>query len=571
MAEIKFVALGGQNERGKNAFVISVDDDLFVFDAGIKFPERSVLGIDVVIPSFEYLKANAKKVKGIFLSNPSSQNAGAISYILRDIDAPVYCNKLTTTILKYRNMKYRIKNRENNFKIVNDKEIIDFGKNKVEVFRTTASFPSTFGYALHTEDGTVVYAGDYIMDGNEQSWFSTDLNHLSEISKKGVLALISDAEYASRLSYTVPNHRIDKFIAGPMKDMKKRLVIGMFEEDVFKLFEIIAQAKEQGRKISIYGKTLTKVVESKVIQDSLGLKTSDIVEVSEFNKSENGILILTGAGDLLYSRLAKIASGNDEHVEFTEQDIIILATPPAAGVEKRHAEVLDELARTPAKLIALSDRNIWSMRASYEDIKLMTRIMKPKCFIPIKGLYKDFLMAEKAALEAGVSPRNIQLVNNGQVLKITNDQKLVISTESVKTADIYVDGIGVGDIGAIVLNERKQLATDGVVIIGANINDKTKELVSLIDIQMRGVIYIQEDNPIFKLMQKQITDILEKYRNEGKINPKAFDLNEIKKEIVSRIRTTIKQETGKQPIVLVIVNEINLNSFYEPKIINNQK
>lgn len=571
MAEIKFVALGGQNERGKNAFVISVDDDLFVFDAGIKFPERSVLGIDVVIPSFEYLKANAKKVKGIFLSNPSSQNAGAISYILRDIDAPVYCNKLTTTILKYRNMKYRIKNRENNFKIVNDKEIIDFGKNKVEVFRTTASFPSTFGYALHTEDGTVVYAGDYIMDGNEQSWFSTDLNHLSEISKKGVLALISDAEYASRLSYTVPNHRIDKFIAGPMKDMKKRLVIGMFEEDVFKLFEIIAQAKEQGRKISIYGKTLTKVVESKVIQDSLGLKTSDIVEVSEFNKSENGILILTGAGDLLYSRLAKIASGNDEHVEFTEQDIIILATPPAAGVEKRHAEVLDELARTPAKLIALSDRNIWSMRASYEDIKLMTRIMKPKCFIPIKGLYKDFLMAEKAALEAGVSPRNIQLVNNGQVLKITNDQKLVISTESVKTADIYVDGIGVGDIGAIVLNERKQLATDGVVIIGANINDKTKELVSLIDIQMRGVIYIQEDNPIFKLMQKQITDILEKYRNEGKINPKAFDLNEIKKEIVSRIRTTIKQETGKQPIVLVIVNEINLNSFYEPKINNNQK
>ncbi|ARU92085.1 metallo-beta-lactamase superfamily hydrolase [Spiroplasma clarkii] len=531
MAEIKFVALGGQDERGKNTFVISVDDELFVFDAGIKFPERSILGIDVVIPSFDYLKANAKKVKGIFLSNPSSQNAGAVSYILREIDAPVYCNKLTTTILKYRNMKYRIKNRENNFKVVNDKDIIDFGKNKVEVFRTTASFPSTFGFALHTESGTIVYAGDYIIDGNEQSWFSTDLNHLSDISKKGVLALISDSEYASRIGYTVPNHRIDKFIVGPMKDMKKRLVIGMFEENVFKFFEIVLQAKEQGRKISIYGKTLTKVVESKIIQDALGLKPADIVEVSEFNKSTDGILILTGAGDLLYSRLAKIASGNDDNVEFTENDIIVLATPPAAGVEKRHAEVLDELARTPAKLVSLSDRNIWSMRASYEDIKLMTRIMKPKCFIPIKGLYKDFLMAEKAALEAGVEPRNIQLVNNGQVLKFTNDEKLVISSEVVKTADIYVDGIGVGDIGAIVLNERKQLATDGAVIIGANIDDKTKELVSLIDIQMRGVIYIQEDNPIFKLMQKQITDILERAKVDGKLNPNAYDLAEIKKRL----------------------------------------
>ncbi|QEH61574.1 ribonuclease J [Spiroplasma chinense] len=565
MAEIKFMALGGQDERGKNTFIVSVDEDLFVFDVGIKFPERSILGIDVVIPSFDFLKANSKKIKGIFLSNPSSNNAGAISYILREIDAPVYCNELTTTILKYRNLKYRIKNRENNFKIVRDKEIIEFGKNKVEFFRTTSSFPETFGFALHTEDGVIVYAGDYIMDGSEQSWFSTDMNHLSKIAEKGVLALISDSEYASRVGYTVPNHRIEKFITAPMKDMKHRLVLGMFEEDVFKLFEIIKQAKEQGRKMAIYGKTLVKVVESKIIQESLGINKNDIISLNDYMKSDDGILILTGAGDLLYSRLAKIATGNDDVIEFSEKDTIILATPPAAGVEKRHAEVLDELARTNANIIALSDRNIWSMRASYEDIKMMTRIMKPKSFIPIKGLYKDFLSAEKAALEAGVKQENIQLINNGQVLKISKEGKLVIASEMVKTSDVYVDGIGVGDIGAVVLNERKQLATDGAVIIGANIDEKTKELVSLIDIQMRGVIYIQEDNPIFKLMQKQIIDILDRHRTDTKNNPTAYDLNVIKKEIISRIRSTIKQDTGKQPIVLVIVNEINISSFYEPR------
>lgn len=565
MAEIKFLALGGQDERGKNIFIVSVDDDLFVFDAGIKFPERSILGIDVVIPSFDYLKANSKRIKGIFLSNPSSNNAGSISYILRDIDVPVYCNELTTTILKYRNLKYRIKNRENNFKIIKDKEIIKFGKNSIEVFRATASFPESFCFALHTEDGTIVYAGDYIMDGNEQSWFSTDMNHLYKISEKGVLAFISDSEFASRIGYTVPNHRIEKYITTPMKDMKHRIVLGIFEEDVFKLFEIIRQAKEQGRKMAIYGKTLVKVVESKIIQDSLGISKNDIISLEEYAKSEDGILILTGAGDLLYSRMAKIAAGNDDIIEFSEKDVIILATPPAAGVEKRHAEILDELARTNAKLIALSDKNIWSMRASYEDIKLMTRIMNPKSFIPIKGLYKDFLCAEKAAQEAGIKPENIQLINNGQVLRINKNGKLIISSEVVKTSDVYVDGIGVGDIGAVVLNERKQLATDGAVIIGANLDDKTKELVSLIDIQMRGVIYIQDDNPIFKLLQKQIIDIFDKHREAMKINPNSYDMSLIKKEIISRTRSTLKQDTGKQPIVLVIVNEINTGSFYEPR------
>ncbi|QHX36455.1 ribonuclease J [Spiroplasma sp. BIUS-1] len=564
MADIKFMALGGQDERGKNIFVISVNDDLYIFDAGIKFPERSVLGIDVIIPNFEYLKANAKKIKGIFLSNPSSNNSGAISYILREIDVPVYCNELTTTILKYRNMKYRIKNRENNFKIINDKDIVSFGDVKIEAFRTTAAFPESFGFAMHTEDGVIVYAGDYIIDGNEQSYFSTDMNHLNEIAKKGVLAFISDAEYASRIGYTVPNHRIEKFIAAPMKDKKRRLILGMFEEDVFKLFEIIKQAKANDRKIAVYGKTITKVVESKVIQESLQISEKDVISIEDFMKSEDGILLLTGAGDLLYTRLAKIAAGNDDKVEFTENDTIILATPPAAGVEKRHAEILDELARTNAKLVSLSDKNIWSMRASYEDIKLMTIIMKPKSFIPIKGLYKDFLNAERAAIEAGVEKKNIQLINNGQILKISEEGKLIIASDSIKTADVYVDGIGVGDIGAVVLNERKQLATDGAVIIGANVNNKTKDLISLIDIQMRGVIYITEENPIFKLMQKQIIDILEKYKNEAKTNPNAYDLNAIKKEIVSRIRTTLKQETGKQPIVLVIINEID-GTFFEPK------
>ncbi|AHI54188.1 metallo-beta-lactamase superfamily hydrolase [Spiroplasma sabaudiense Ar-1343] len=563
MTQINFMALGGQDERGKNLFIVEVNEELFIFDSGIKFPEKGILGIDIVIPNLEFLKNNKHRVKGVFISNPAAYNAGSINYILREVDAPVYCNELTTLVLKYKTQKLRLKNRENNFKIVKDKEILKIGSLQVEVFRTTSSFPESFGFAIQTDLGSIVYIGDYIMDGKEQSYFSTDLQHLNSISEKGVLALISDAECASRHSYTVPNHKIEAKIAGPMKE-KARLIIGIFEEDIFKFSEIAREAIKNNRKMAIYGRSLATILESQLIKDKMNISEDNIFSINEFMESENGILLVTGTGDLLYSRLAKIATGNDTTIEFTEKDIIILATPPAPGVEMRHAQILDELARTNARLIVLSEKNIWAMHASYEDIKLMTRIMKPQYFIPVKALYKDFLEAEKAAIEAGVKPENVGLIDNGQILTITPSKKLIVSKETIKVGDIYVDGTGIGDIGAVVLNERKQLATDGVIIIGANLIEKDKELTSLIDIQMRGVIYINEDNPIFKSMQKNVVDILEKAQSEFKTNPNAFDLNNIKREIISKTKSLVKQDTGKQPIVLVIINEID-GSIFEPR------
>ncbi|AXK51491.1 ribonuclease J [Spiroplasma alleghenense] len=563
MSEIKFMALGGQDERGKNLFIVDVDEDLFIFDSGIKFPEKGILGIDIVIPNLEFIKNNKHRVKGVFISNPAAYNAGSINYILREVDVPVFCNELTTLVLKYKTQKFRLKNRENNFKIVKDKEIIKFGKVEVEVFRTTSSFPESFGYAIKTDQGAIVYIGDYIIDGKEQSYFSTDLHHLNKISENGVLALISDAECASRKSYTVPNHKIEAKIAGPMKE-KARLIIGIFEEDIFKFSEIAREAIRNNRKMAIYGRSLATILESPIIKTKLNISEENIFSINDFMESDNGILLVTGTGDLLYSRLAKIATGNDTVIEFTEKDIIILATPPAPGVEMRHAQILDELARTNAKLVVLSEKNIWAMHASYEDIKLMTKIMNPKFFIPVKALYKDFLQAEKAAIEAGVKPENVGLIDNGQVLTITQSGKLVVAKEEIKTGDVYVDGTGIGDIGAVVLNERKQLATDGVIIVGANLNENDKELTSLIDIQMRGVIYINEDNPIFKLMQKNVVDILEKAKEDYKNKPESFDLNLIKREIISKMKSIVKQDTGKQPIVLVIINEIT-GSVFEPR------
>ncbi|KAJ3615857.1 hypothetical protein Zmor_012240 [Zophobas morio] len=476
----------------------------------------------------------------------------------------VYCNELVAVVIKQNLLRMRVRSNDSRIKIIKAEDVLKFGKVSVEIFQTTASYPETFGYAIHTPIGTIVYMGDYVIDGSEQSYFSTNMKHINEIATKDVLAFISDSENASRLDYTVPHHRIEKFISAPMKDKQKRLIIGIFEEDVFKLFEVLSQAKEAGRKVAIYGRTLQKVIENTTLLKNLGFEKNQIISVEEFNKNNDNVLVIAGTVEGLYSQLAKIANGNDDLVEFTENDTLIIATPPAAGIEKKHAEILDELARTNAKLIALSDKNIWSMKASFEDIKFMTRILSPKAFVPIKGLFKDLLQAERAAKEAGVREGHTALIDNGQILKITKDGDCIIAREEIKASDAYIDGIGVGDIGSVVLNERRQLATDGAVIIGANIDVKTKELVSLVDMQMRGVIYIQDENPIFKAIHKQINDILDKGVATFKEDPRKFDINDIRKEIISKVRTIIKKDAGKQPIVLAVINEIDGN-YFEPK------
>ncbi|WP_100609825.1 ribonuclease J [Entomoplasma freundtii] len=559
MGNIKFMALGGQDERGKNLYVLEIDDELFVLDAGLKFPDKGILGVDMVIPNFDYLKDNRQRVKAIFLTNASAYNSGATNYLLKDLDVPVYCNPITAQVLKIKAQRARMRNRDSNYHVVHDKEIINFTSTKVEVFRLTASSPQTLGFAFSTKQGAVIYLGDYIIDGQEQSSFSTDFANLAKISERGVLALISDTASASRRGFTAPNHKIESYIATPFKEKHKRIIIGIFEEDLFKVGEIIRAAQENNRKIAVYGRTMSSLLDSNLLAD-FNVRKEDLMSPEEYKTSENGVLIISGNAEVLYSKLNKIANNNDEVVDFTENDLVILATPPAPGVEKRHAQILDELARTEARIMALSDRNIWAMNSSYEDLKVMVSIFKPKYFIPIKALYKDFLEAESAALSAGVKPGNVGIIDNGQVLNLAGRQ-LAVTDRTIKNGDTYVDGLGIGDIGNVVLNERKQLASDGVIIVGVSIDSRSKALVSSIDIQMRGVIYIKEENTIFKTLQKQIADIMTKGQSDYRTNPSSYDLNEIKKEIITKVRSVIKQESGKQPMVLAIANEINEKDF----------
>ncbi|KAF5295776.1 hypothetical protein FQA39_LY12949 [Lamprigera yunnana] len=524
---LNLLAIGGQDERGKNLFALEINEEIFILDAGVKFPDKGILGVDVVIPKLEYLKANADKIKGIFLTNPASYNAGAVGYILKVIDTTIYCNEITQLVTKIKLERLRVRNKENNFVVLKDKQKIKVGNVEIQTFKTTSASPQSLGYVFKTDEGNIVYAGDYIIDGKEESYFSTDFNHINDISKEGVLALIADAEFASRMDFTVPNHKIENFIATPFKEKKTRIAIGIL------------------KKISlIYGRTMTEIIKSNMISSNkdLMITDEDLISIEEYMQSNNGVLIISGTADVLYSKLTKIATGNDSVVEFANNDLIILATPPAAGVEKRHAEILDELARTDARLIAL------------------TSMLKPKYFIPVKALYKDFLKAEKAAIEAGVLQENIGIIDNGEILKFLKNE-LQLQTKKLIMEIFSLIGISANDIGSVVLNERKQLATDGVIIIGATIDSRTKEVISLIDTQMRGVIYINEENPIFKIVQKNIENILEAGQETFRTSPETYDINDVKKEIASKVKSLIKQESGKMPIILVMITEVGTSEL----------
>ncbi|WP_381415370.1 ribonuclease J [Spiroplasma endosymbiont of Anurida maritima] len=555
MSNIKFFALGGLDERGKNLYCLEVDNNIFLFDAGVKKPGKGILGIDVVVASYDYLKENKNRIKGIFISKAADFSSGGVSYLLKDLPINVYASDLSIKAIEISLNLFKIKNKSNLLKQIKSKDVLDFGDVSVEVFSTTSNIPNSFGFAVKTKAGVIIYTGDYIFDAKADRGFEFDMQHLNSITKNNeILLLLSDSATASRKGYTAPNHKITPYIERAVQESKGRIILACYEQDIQKIKELLQLLDGEKRFVGIYGQTLYELLKMMIEKKQINLKGIKIVSLKEAAKMDNSIILVSGSGERLYSRLIKIATSNDENLEINETDTIVLATPPDPGSELNHANVLDELARTIAKVVPLSDKKVWTMSASYEDIKLMTSICKPKYFIPLRGLYKEFVKARDAAVEAGVKEENVIIIDNGQVVNFENG-KLTKTNKNIKVSDTYVDGIGVGDIGSVVLKERNQLATDGVAIIGASVDAKSKKILSLIDTQLRGVIFIQESSSIFKKMQSIVTDILEKNRKKHE-SEQVYDLNGIKGEIRKAMADIIKNETGKTPIILVTINEL---------------
>ena len=548
MSKIRIFALGGLNEDGKNMYVVEADKDIFIFDAGLKYPKDRLLGIDYIIPSFKYLKDNIKKVKGIFLSHGHESNMGAISDILMDLpDIPIYGLKYTMEVLKLQLAIDKVVAR--NLHEIKSDVRIDFGKFSIFPIRVTHSIPDSTLYVLNTPDGSVVYGGVFIFDPTMTDCFGCDIGKLAYIGKQRVLCLMTESMYAEREGFTSPNHRASSFIREVLHNNENRIIMSVLPAHIYRIQEIFDEVSKTNRKIVIMGKYLQDIINKSLELKYLNINRTKIGDLSNLN--DKGIIILVSDfKDKPYANLERILKDNDKYVRLQESDTIFITEPMYMGVEKRMVMIMDEFAKRKINIVSLSNKKHLLFHPSKEDLMLMINMMKPKYYFPIKGNYKDQVENANLALKLGIDKNNIILKQNGDVVTFING-KLIEREENIKIDEVLIDGKSQNDIGELVLKDREMLAEAGIVLVTATIDKKTKEILAGPEILTRGFIYVKDNMDILKE-----SSVISERIIKNNIYENHVDYNTIKQDIRTTLGKYFYETTECRPMIITVISEV---------------
>ncbi len=558
---VKIIALGGQAEMGKNLYVININNKLFIVDAGFRFPESEKLGVDVIIPSFDYLKEHESDIQGIFITHGHDDTMAALPYLLEEMDLVVYAPNLTADLIEEMIQKHNANKRvkiKPNIKRVARKSEIEVGGVTIRFFPLTHSIPGTVGIAFKTSEGYIVYAGEFIIDFGAPEGFKTDIQSMMEISNEGVLALLCESSYASRPGYTSPHHKITDKINSIFEEASSRIIVASYAQNIFRTKEIVELTKRYNRKIVFYGRDKYDNTNSLVrMGQQLKKAVIDIPKENVAFKTQIGkpgiddqlVVLLTGQPTRIYHDISDIIDGGDDVLRIKENDTFIVVSPVVPGTEKIANKAQNELYKTDAKIHIFKNKDLSSMHASVEDIKVMLQLFKPKYYIPIRGEYQHFIANRAIALDMGMSDDHIVIMDNGEEITF-KDGSLEPSRDFYEVEDVMIDGIGVGDVGMKVIDDRIQLSNDGVVIIGMTINHQ-REIIANTDVQTRGFVYLKDSEHIVKGIFKIAEDTL----NENKDNLE-IETTEIRQMIKDKVYKFITKQTGKKPVILPVIIEI---------------
>ena len=559
---VKFLALGGQDENGKSMYTFEINNKIFIVDVGFKFPEVSKLGIDIVIPSFDYLIENKERVVAIIITHGHDDVMAGLGYLLEEINAPIYAPSLTSHLIEEMIKKY---NRDNKTRL--KPRILKVKRNsKIKIsdvetlfFPVTHSIPDSVGVAFKTTQGYIVYSSEFIIDFGAPEGFKSNFQSMMEIGKKGVLALFAESSYSSKEGYTSPKHKLTSKIEHIFEDAKGRIIISSFAQNVFRIQEIIALTKKFNRKIIFYGRdkhdhtnTLLRIDKNQS-NPIFDISPNDIADKSWIGNSDYNdqlVVLLTGSPKNIYHDICDIIDGGDDLLKIIKSDTFIVSSPVLAGTEKLANTAQNGLYRTDARIHLLKNKDLTSMHASIEDLKVLIQVFKPKYYVPIKGEYQHFISNSKVASLASIPDENILIVDNGEKITFENNSVLK-QREIVEIEDIMIDGIGVGDVGSKVIDDRIQLARDGVVLIGVTLHHQTREIVSQIDIQTRGFVYLKDSESIISELMK----ITEEELSQAKENRK-IDLVDVRQNIRDRAVKFIVKSIAKRPVILPIIVEV---------------
>lgn len=550
--KIRIVPLGGLGEIGKNMTIFECREDKFIVDCGLSFPDSEMFGVDLVIPDFSYVMENKDSIKGIVITHGHEDHIGSLPYLLRDVSFPVYATPLTKGLIENKLSEHSLESSVK-INIMQPGDRIEFGCMTVVPIHVNHSIPDAVGFAIESPAGTVITTGDFKIDYTPPQGETTDLATFAEYGKKGVLAFMADSTNAERLGFSAS----EKTVANSLKPLfekasKKRIVIATFASNIYRLQTILDLAVKYNRKVAVSGRSMVKNIQMALDLGYLKVPEGVIIDTDMVNKflPEQIVLITTGSQGEPLSALARMSSGTHRQFAIGKGDFIIISATPIPGNEKMVTKVVNGLMKLGAEVIYESMYDVHvSGHAAQEELKLMLNLVKPKYFIPIHGEYKHLKKHAMLAQGAGIDEKNIVIADIGGVITVSDEAVTV--DQSVTAGQVFVDGLGVGDVGNVVLRDRRHLSQDGLVVVVFTVDRASGELLSGPDIVSRGFVYVKESEQLIGEARQRARSVLDKYRDYD-----YKDWTVIKSKIRDQVSQLLYQKTKRSPMVLPIVMEI---------------
>ena len=549
--KLKIIPLGGIQEIGKNITVFEYGDDIVLVDCGLAFPEDDMLGIDLVIPDFTYLEKNREKIRGLVITHGHEDHIGAIPYLLSKINVPIYATKLTAGLISHKLEEHKLL-KSTKLKIVNQGQTIVLGKIRVEFIRSCHSIPDAVALAIHTPVGTVVHTGDFKIDYTPIDDEKMDFGRLAELGNKGVLALMSDSTNSERKGYTMSESSVGEVLDKLFFNCTKRIVVATFASNVHRVQQIVNSAVANNRKIAVCGRSMINMIDTAMELGYINVPDHVFIDIDMIKNypDEQLVIITTGSQGETMSALTRMAAGEHKKVTITPNDLVIISANPIPGNEKYVAKVIDDLMKIGAEVVYSSLEAIHvSGHACQEEQKLMLSLIRPKYFIPVHGEYRQLIAHSDTAKKVGIPPENIFLMTNGRVLELNEEEAKL--TGVVPFGKIMVDGLGVGDVGNIVLRDRQHLSQDGLIIVVLTMDSSTGEILAGPDVISRGFVYVKESENLMEEVKHVLRDEIEKLEQSG-----VRDWATIKAKLKDSLRDYIFAKTKRNPMILPIIMEV---------------
>ena len=549
--KVKIIPLGGLNEIGKNITAIEYKDDIVVIDCGLKFPDEDMFGIDIVIPDVSYLLKNRDKVKGIFLTHGHEDHIGALPYVLKQLNIPVYGTKLTLGIVETKLKEHGLLSTTELIR-VKPRDVVKLDSVSVEFIKTNHSIADSVAIAIHTPMGAILHTGDFKVDYTPIDGEVMDFARFAELGRKGVLCMMADSTNVERPGYTLSERIVGEAFLNIFGKAKGRVIVATFASNIHRIQQIVTVAEQHGKKVAVSGRSMENIVQVAIELGYLVMEKDTMISIDHINRYPNDklIIITTGSQGEPMSALARMAASEHKKLNIIEGDMVIISASPIPGNEKLISKVINQLFKKGAEVIyeSLAEVHV-SGHACQEELKLMHSLVKPRYFLPVHGEYRHLKQHQELAIKLGLPVKNTIIVDNGDVVEVARDG--IRKNGTVASGQVFVDGLGVGDVGNIVLRDRKHLSQDGILTVVVTIEKESGAVIAGPDIISRGFVYVRESEDLMDQAREIVKTVLRECEEK-----KITDWATMKSSIRDQLRMYLYEKTKRKPMILPIIMEI---------------